>query len=101
MSTGRDLLVQGIREIPGVEFLAPAGAFYAWLRFDTDLTSEELCDSLLEHAKIAGGAGQRLRGGGCGLRAVFLAASDEETVERCVNLRLYQENSQFCHRSLG
>ncbi|MCD8155949.1 MAG: pyridoxal phosphate-dependent aminotransferase, partial [Clostridiales bacterium] len=34
----RDLLVNGMRTIPGVDFVCPQGAFYAWIRFDTDLT---------------------------------------------------------------
>lgn len=97
----RDLLVQGIREIPGVEFLAPAGAFYAWLRFDTDLTSEELCDSLLEHAKIAGVPGSAYGEENAVCVRFSFAASDEELGRMLENLRLYQENSQFCHRSLG
>ncbi len=50
----RNLLVEGINEIPGVEFLSPSGAFYAWLKFDTTMSSAQLCDLLLEEAKIAG-----------------------------------------------
>ena len=50
----RDLLVNGIKEIPGVEFTAPAGAFYAWVKFDTSKDSEQLCNDLLEKANIAG-----------------------------------------------
>lgn len=50
----RDLLVKGIAAIPGVEFAAPSGAFYAWVKFDTQMDSGELCEDLLERAKIAG-----------------------------------------------
>ncbi len=49
----RDLLVAGIREIPGMDLIPPDGAFYAWVRFDTTWTSEELCAALLSEAKIA------------------------------------------------
>lgn len=50
----RDLLVEGMKDIPNVTFSEPQGAFYAWVKFDTSLTSEELCDLLLEEARIAG-----------------------------------------------
>ena len=50
----KNLLVKGIHEIPGVELLTPAGAFYAWVKFDTDMDSETLCNDLLDKAKIAG-----------------------------------------------
>ncbi len=50
----RNLLLLGIRELPGVEMLQPEGAFYAWLRFDVSVDSETLCEMLLEQAKIAG-----------------------------------------------
>ena len=50
----KNLLVEGIKDIPGAEFIAPAGAFYAWVKFDTDKSSEALCNELLESAKIAG-----------------------------------------------
>ena len=49
----KNLLVKGIHEIPGVELLTPAGAFYAWVKFDTDMDSETLCNDLLDKAKIA------------------------------------------------
>ena len=50
----RNLLVEGMKDIPGVEFLSPSGAFYAWVKFDTEQSSDELCRLLLESAKIAG-----------------------------------------------
>ncbi len=50
----RDRLVRAIAPIPGVELIAPAGAFYAWVRFDTDMTSEALSEALLEQVKVAG-----------------------------------------------
>ena len=37
-----------------MELLTPAGAFYAWVKFDTDMDSETLCNDLLDKAKIAG-----------------------------------------------
>ncbi len=50
----RNLLVAGMADIPGVELIAPEGAFYAWVKFDTDMDSATLCNRLLEEAKIAG-----------------------------------------------
>ncbi len=54
----RNLLVDGIRDIPGIELIPPDGAFYAWTRFDTDMGSEELCERLLKTAKTAGIPGE-------------------------------------------
>ncbi len=50
----RDRLVAELRDIPKMELRAPDGAFYAWVRFETEKTSEELCERLLETAKVAG-----------------------------------------------
>ncbi len=50
----RNLLVAGMADIPGVELIAPEGAFYARVKYGTDMDSATLCNRLLEEAKIAG-----------------------------------------------
>lgn len=86
----RNLLVEGMKEIPGVELLSPAGAFYAWVRFDTDLDSEALCNSLLEKAKIAGVPGSAYGEEDAVCVRFSFAASEEELEQMLANLKAYQ-----------
>ena len=49
----RDMLVEKLNAIPGVEFVNPEGAFYAWVKFDVkDMTSSQMSEYLLNEAKI-------------------------------------------------
>ena len=50
----RNLVYEGFRDIPNAEYILPSGAFYAWVKFDTDKSSEKVCDLLLEKAKTGG-----------------------------------------------
>lgn len=50
----RNLVLEGLKNIPNVECQMPEGAFYLWLKFNTKLDSETVCDKLLTEAKIAG-----------------------------------------------
>lgn len=51
----RDLLVNALNAIPGVCFVAPEGAFYAWVRFDIrGMSATQISEYLLEEAKIVG-----------------------------------------------
>ena len=85
----RNLLVEGIRDIPGVEFISPGGAFYAWVRFDTDKSSAELCDDLLEKAKIAGVPGDAYGEEDAVCVRFSFAASDDDLKQMLSNLRKY------------
>ena len=50
----RDLIVAGLNEIPGVECIAPQGAFYAFPKVSaTGLPAGELADKLLDKAGVA------------------------------------------------
>ena len=50
----RDLIVAGLHELPGVECIAPQGAFYAFPRVaGTGLSADALADLLLEEAGVA------------------------------------------------
>ena len=50
----RDLIVDGLNRLPGVECIAPQGAFYAFPRIaDTGYSAGELADVLLEEAGVA------------------------------------------------
>ena len=85
----RNLLAEGIKAIPGVEFITPPGAFYAWLKFDTDRGSEEICNELLEKAKIAGVPGNAYGEEEKTCVRFSFASSDEELKRMLVNLDLY------------
>ena len=73
----RDLLYEGIRKIPGLHMLRPQGAFYAWIRFDTSMDSETLCNYLLDHAKIAGVPGSAYGEESCTCVRFSFAASED------------------------
>src|SRR3954453_8490493 len=49
----RDLIVNGLNAIPGIECLTPTGAFYVFPRIvGTGLSGEELAQRLLHEARI-------------------------------------------------
>ena len=86
----KNLLVKGIREIPGVELLTPAGAFYAWVKFDTDMDSETLCNDLLDKAKIAGVPGIAYGEEDCVCIRFSFAASEDVLKTMLERLKNYQ-----------
>ena len=86
----KNLLVKGIREIPGVELLTPAGAFYAWVKFDTDMDSEPLCNDLLDKAKIAGVPGIAYGEEDCVCIRFSFAASEDVLKTMLERLKDYQ-----------
>lgn len=47
-------MYEQLNRLKGVEMKKPEGAFYAWVKFDLGMDSQETCDYLLEQAKIAG-----------------------------------------------
>ena len=51
----RDRFVTALNSIEGVKCAVPEGAFYAWVSFDLyGMTSDEICEYLLENAKVVG-----------------------------------------------
>ncbi len=87
----RDLLVEGIRGIPGVELIAPDGAFYAWTRFDTEMDADTLCDKLLKTAKIAGIPGSAYGEEDAVCVRFSFAAPEEDLKEMLVRLKRFAE----------
>ena len=80
----RDLIYEGLRPIPHVTFPLPEGSFYAWVQFDTELTSEALCGLLLDKAGIGGIPGSAYgEESDCFVRFCF--AADEETLREFVS----------------
>ncbi len=87
----RDILVDGIRDIPKIELLPPDGAFYAWTRFDTQMSSEALCVKLLETEKIAGIPGEAYGEEDAVCVRFSFAASDEELKAALPRLKHFSE----------
>lgn len=78
-----NILVEGINKIPGLELKRPEGAFYAWIRFDTRLSSEKMCNKLLEEKKLAGVPGSAYgEENGCLIRFSF--ATSEEVIREMI-----------------
>jgi aspartate aminotransferase len=49
----RNLFIGGLNKIPGVSAKSPQGAFYAWVKFEwNSMNSEEVCDYILNNAKV-------------------------------------------------
>lgn len=48
------ILYEGLNKLKGVEMKKPEGAFYAWVKFDLGMDSQQTCEYLLEQAKISG-----------------------------------------------
>ena len=82
----RNILVDGLRAIPGVTCTLPHGAYFAFPNFKRlKLTSQDLADRLFQHARVSGLAGSVFGKRGEGhIRFVFNAPAAEitEGVER-------------------
>jgi aspartate/methionine/tyrosine aminotransferase len=48
----RDYVVERLRNIPGVEFTEPTGAFYAFFRYPQSLPSTEMLERFQDHGVI-------------------------------------------------
>lgn len=48
----RDIVVERLAGVPGLTLLTPQGAFYAWVRIDTPLTSDEMTARFAEGGVI-------------------------------------------------
>jgi aspartate aminotransferase len=90
----RDLIVAGLRRLPGVTCPEPMGAFYVFPRFDRrdwgNLRDEELALGLLEQANIAVTAGSSFGARGQGHLRFSYATSRERIAEGLERLAAYQ-----------
>lgn len=61
----RDAFIGALNKIPHVNCLYPEGAFYAWVKFDLPgMDSYQICNYLLENAKVVGVPGDAYGLGG-------------------------------------
>lgn len=80
----RDLLVQGLNAIPGIQCHLPGGAFYAFPNISSfGMSSEEFADEMLEKANVALLPGSNFGSQGEGfVRMVY--ASSEENIQKAL-----------------
>ncbi len=76
----RELFVGGLNKIPGVSCQVPQGAFYAWVSFDIPgMNDEQVCEYLLEKARVVGVPGSAYGTDGCFMRFSFAASEEDLT----------------------
>ncbi|MCJ2544029.1 pyridoxal phosphate-dependent aminotransferase [Thermostichus vulcanus] len=86
-SQRRDLMVQGIRALPGVTCPQPEGAFYVFFNIrQTGLSSVEFCQRLLKEQQVAAVPGVAFGADHC-IRLSY--ATDRATIEKGLH-RLHQ-----------
>ena len=75
----RDMLVEKLNAIPGVEFVCPEGAFYAWVKFDIHgMSAAQMSEYLLNEAKIVAVPGIAYgENNCCCLRLSFATATED------------------------
>lgn len=78
----RDAFIGALNKIPHVHCLYPEGAFYAWVKFDIPgMDSYEICNYLLENAKVVGVPGDAYGLGGDQCLRFSFANSMEDLME--------------------
>ncbi len=84
----RDAFLKALNEIPHVTGKIPEGAFYAWVKFDLPgMNSFEICDYLLENAKVVGVPGDAYGMGGDKCLRFSFANSMEDLMEAAKRLK--------------
>lgn len=75
----RDKFIGELNSIPGVNCKLPEGAFYAWVSHDLKgMSSEEICEYLLENAGVVGMPGTAYNEFGVPVMRFSFANSDED-----------------------
>ena len=93
----RDLMVQGLNEIPGIECRVPRGAFYAFPNVrQLGLTSGDLANLLLEEGGVATLPGTAFGPDGEGYLRLCFSTSQENIVEALSRIRRI---ASLLHRS--
>ncbi len=88
----RDAFISALNEIPYVTGKVPEGAFYAWVKFDLPgMNSFEICDYLLENAKVVGVPGDAYGMGGDKCLRFSFANSMEDLMEAAKRLKAVLE----------
>ena len=77
----RDLIVEGINSIPGLSCPKPKGAFYAFTKFDHNMSSVDFAKMLIEKAHVAVTPGSTFGKYGEGFVRFSYATSQEKIKE--------------------
>ena len=77
----RDLAMDLISEIPGIECNVPQGAFYIFPKYNRDIPSAKLAETLLREGHVAVTPGTAFGPGGEGFFRISYAASEEQIRE--------------------
>ena len=72
----RDLMVELVNRVPGLECKVPQGAFYVFAKYSADMTSAELAERLLKEAGVAVTPGSAFGPAGEGFIRLSYATSD-------------------------
>jgi aspartate aminotransferase len=83
----RDLVVEGLNAIPGLQCAEPPGTFYAWVRYEEDLDSVAMAERILEKARVAVIPGVAFGKEGEGRLRLSFATSTEDLKRALVRLR--------------
>ena len=84
----RDLLVNGINELPGFSCLAPKGAFYAFVNIQgLGVDSERAAEQILESIQVVTTPGSAFGQAGEGFLRISFASSTEDIEEALKRLK--------------
>ena len=86
----RDIIVNGLNDIPGIKCAFPKGAFYAFPNITgTGLTSSDFANKILEEAGVAVLAGESFGKFGSGYIRISFANSTENLVEAISRIKTF------------
>ncbi len=90
----RDMICELLKEVPGIKYNIPQGAFYILIDISAfGISSQEFCERLIDEALISASPGSGFKAEGF-IRLSY--ACSEETIEKaCTRLR------DFCRKLLG
>ena len=86
----RDLVVNGLNDIPGIKSAVPQGAFYAFPNIKgTGLTSSDFANKILQEAGVAVLAGESFGKFGAGYIRISFANSTENLIEAMNRIKTF------------
>jgi len=88
----RDLAVDLMREIRGLEVNVPKGAFYLFPKYSSKVKSEVLCTKMLEEAHVAVTPGSAFGPNGEGFFRLSYAASEKQIIEGMARIKKFMHN---------
>ncbi len=88
----RDLAVDLITEIKGIDVNVPKGAFYLFPKYESKVKSEIFCTKMLEEAHVAVTPGSAFGPSGEGFFRMSYAASEEQIIEGLSRMKKFIEN---------